>query len=391
MRTGKISAGETSLRKKNIFVFGSSLTSTYWNGAATYYRGIYKYLHRLGYRITFAEPAIYSRQDHRDGSNIDYAEVRVYQSPNDIPKLINEAARAQIVIKHSGVGAEDERLEREVLTCRSPETKVIFWDVDAPATLARVEANLSDPFRGLVPQYDTVFTYGGGPTVVAHYDRLGARLCVPIYNALDPETHHPVPPSTELACDLAFVGHRLPDREARVEEFFLRAASQAPDLSFVLGGEGWGEKKLPNNVRWIGHVGSDRHNLVNCSARMVLNINRDSMAKTGFSPPTRIFEAAGAGVCLITDAWKGIESFFAPETEILIARSARDIVNHLKRLSAADASNIGSAMLRRALSEHTYEARAREVHAALQTLFSEETSSQFQPDAVGYKLSQVPV
>ena len=99
-----MSVGETSLRKKNIFVFGSSLTSTYWNGAATYYRGIYKYLHRLGYRIIFAEPAIYSRQDHRDSSNIDYAEVRVYQSPNDIPKLINEAAHAQIVIKHSGVG-----------------------------------------------------------------------------------------------------------------------------------------------------------------------------------------------------------------------------------------------------------------------------------------------
>ena len=124
---------------------------------------------------------------------------------------------------------------------------------------------------------------------------------------------------------------------------------------------------------------------------VISNCGPWQMAKTGFSPPTRIFEAAGAGVCLITDAWEGIENFFTPEAEILIARSARDIVNHLKRLSAAEASNIGSAMLKRALSEHTYETRAREVHAALQTLFSEETSSRFQPDAVGYKLSQVPV
>ncbi len=384
-------AGQTRVGQMNIFVFGSSLTSTYWNGAATYYRGIYKYLNRLGYRITFAEPAIYGRQNHKDISDIDYAEVRIYQSPDDIPELIHHAAQAQIVIKHSGVGAEDELLERGVLTCRSPETKVIFWDVDAPATLARVEANLSDPFRGLVPQYDAVFTYGGGPGVAAHYDRLGARLCMPIYNALDSETHHPVPADAELACDLAFVGHRLPDRESRVEDFFLRAASMAPDFSFVLGGEGWGEKKLPRNVRWIGHVGSDRHNLVNCSARMVLNINRDSMAKTGFSPPTRIFEAAGAGACVTTDEWQGIERFFTPGTEILIARTARDVVNHLKRLSTVEASRIGFAMLKRALAEHTYETRACEVHAALQALFSEQSKPRFQPDAVGYKLSQVPV
>src|SRR5262249_21684931 len=156
----------------------------------------------------------------------------------------------------------------EVLTCRSPRTKVIFWDVDAPATLARVEMNTSDAFRGLIPQYDAILTYGGGPTVVAHYRRLGALNCVPIYNGLDPETHHPVLPDPGLRCDLAFVGHRLPDRESRVEEFFLRAARMAPEFSFILGGEGWSGKALPSNVRWIGHVASDRHNAVNCSARI---------------------------------------------------------------------------------------------------------------------------
>ena len=124
---------------------------------------------------------------------------------------------------------------------------------------------------------------------------------------------------------------------------------------------------------------------------MVLNINRDSMAKTGFSPPTRIFEAAGAGACVITDEWQGIERFFTPGTEILIARTARDVVKHLKRLSTAEASSIGSAMLKRALAEHTYEARACEVHAALQTLFSKQSKPQFQADAVDYTLSQVPV
>ncbi len=287
-----------------IFVFGSSLTSSYWNGAATYYRGIYKNLHALGHRITFAEPDIYSRQQHRDVAEINYADVLVYNSPVDIERMLSEACSADLVIKHSGVGADDERLEREVLNCRHAHTRVVFWDVDAPATLARVEGNLGDPFRQLIPQYDFIFTYGGGSAIVEHYIRLGARNCHPIYNALDPDTHHPVS---------------------------------------------------------IAHVPTESHNRVNCSARMVLNINRDSMAHTGFSPPTRIFEAAGAGACLITDAWPGIDSFFDVGREILVASSASDIVQMLRSVSTDNATQIGAAMRSRALRDHTYWLRAQQV------------------------------
>ena len=369
----------------NIFVFGSSLTSTYWNGAATYYRGIYKNLNNLGYRITFAEPAIYGRQEHRDSGEIDYANVLVYKSPDEIPRLIKEAAAADVVIKHSGVGDEDERLEREVLGCRSSKTRVLFWDVDAPATLSRIEDNLKDPFRELITEYDAIFTYGGGPAIVAHYSRFGAKRCVPIYNALDPATHYPNAADPTLACDLAFVGHRLPDREARVDEFFFRAAELAPEMSFVLGGEGWDGKKLPGNVRWIGHVPSNRHNAVNSSARMVLNVNRDSMAKVGFSPPTRVFEAAGAGACVISDHWEGIETFFAVETEILTALSGAEVVAHLRRVDSKQATKIGFAMLTRALREHTYESRARQVDEGLHAVMSEGLSepSRVKPGAKG--------
>lgn len=353
----------------NIFVFGSSLTSTYWNGAATYYRGIYKNLHSLGYDIIFAEPAIYDRQKHKD-AEIDYAQIRVYETPGDIPRLLDEARRADVIIKHSGIGAGDEVLEDCVLEYRSPHNRVIFWDVDAPATLTRIESDPLDPFRTLIPEYDAIFTYGGGTPVVTHYQRFGAQLCLPIYNGLDPESHHPVASDPSLACDLAFIGHRLPDREIRVEQFFLRAAELAPQMSFVLGGEGWGNKPLPSNIRWIGHVSSDRHNAVNCSARMVLNINRDSMAKVGFSPPTRVFEAAGAGACLITDAWEGVDQFFTPNSEILIAKSAEEVVEHLRRHTDSQATAIGQAMMRRALRQHTYASRAQEVHAAFQKLFS---------------------
>ncbi len=348
-----------------LFVFGSSLTSSYWNGAATYYRGVYKGLHALGHDVTFAEPDIYGRQQHRDSGEIGYARVLIYETPRDLDRMLGEAATADLISKHSGVGADDELLERAVLELKSESTQVAFWDVDAPATLARVEENPADRFRALIPEYDFIFTYGGGPPVVDTYLNLRARNCYPIYNALDPQTHHPVAADAALACDLAFVGHRLPDRERRVEEFFIRAAELAPELHFLLGGEGWAGKPLPANVRWIGHVGIADHNRVNCSARMVLNINRESMAGIGFSPPTRVFEAAGAGACLITDSWPGIDHFFALRREILVASSAEGIVRWLRMLDDTEAREVGEAMRARALRNHTYELRARQVDAIL--------------------------
>jgi spore maturation protein CgeB len=343
-----------------IFVFGSSITSSYWNGAATYYRGIYRQLNALGHQITFAEPVAYRRQEKRDAGDFSYVGSIVYETEDQLRDLLERARQADMVIKHSGVGVFDELLEEKILDCRTGTTTVAFWDVDAPATLARVESNPQDRFWRLIPEYDRIFTYGGGPPVVAHYLRRGAADCHPIYNALDPETHCPVEPDPGLACDLLFLGNRLPDREGRVDEFFLRAARLAPEFKFVLGGEGWGDKTLPENVRWLGHVATSDHNRVNSSARMVLNINRESMAGVGFSPPTRIFEAAGAGACVITDAWQGIEVFFEPGAEILVAESAEDVVHYLRVVSREDAMHIGAAMRRRALRDHTYELRARQ-------------------------------
>ena len=347
-----------------IFVFGSSITSSYWNGAATYYRGIYRNLALLGHRITFAEPDVYGRQQKRDPGDYSYVESLIYSAPADLARMCSLAAEADLIIKHSGVGADDAELESAVARGIDTEALRAFWDVDAPATLARVE-NDPDPFRALIPEFDFIFTYGGGPQVVDHYLRLGARNCHPVYNALEPETHHPVPKDFSLECDLLLVANRLPDRERRVEQFFIRAAGLAPDLKFILGGEGWGNKDLPKNVRWIGHVGTGDHNRVNCSARMVLNLNRDSMADVGFSPPTRVFEAAGAGACVITDKWAGIDTFFEPGREILVAGSAEEIIALLRRTTPEQAAKIGLAMRQRAQRDHTYTQRAAQVSELL--------------------------
>lgn len=352
----------------NIAFFGSSLVSAYWNGAATYYRGIIRALHRLGHRVTFYEPDAYDRQKHRDIPDPDWASVVVYPVDNHqhgVLRALEHAHGVDLLIKTSGVGVYDRFLESAVLEIKATHTLSLYWDVDAPATLDRVKANAADPFADQIPQYDLILTYGGGDPVVRGYKALGARMCVPIYNALDAHTHYPVPAEERFVCDLALLANRLPDREARVEEFFFEVARGLPNNTFVLGGSGWADKLMPANVKYVGHVYTRDHNAFNSSARTVLNVNRDSMASYGFSPPTRVFEAAGSASCLITDAWEGIETFLEPDREVLVARSGNDVARHLRTLGQCRARQIGEAALQRVLAEHTYQHRAKQLQQLL--------------------------
>ncbi|HVD38058.1 MAG TPA: glycosyltransferase [Solirubrobacterales bacterium] len=348
--------------------FGSSLVSAYWNGACTYYRGIVRALDARGHRVAFYEPDAFERQEHRDIDDPEWAQVVVYEPRDEgaVREVVVEAADADVVVKASGVGVFDAVLEEAVAALEGPEVRV-FWDVDAPATLAAMEADEGSPLRELIGRYDLVLTYGGGQPVIDRYAALGARACVPIYNALDPGTHHPEPARPDLACDLAFLGNRLPDREARVEEFFFRAVEALPQRTFLLGGNGW-EDRVEGlaNVRYLGHVPPGGHNALNRSALAVLNVSRESMAANGWSPATRVFEVAGAGGCLISDEWEGIEDFLAPGEEVLVARDGAEVVELLAGLDPEHARAIGEAALERVLAEHTYERRAAQVEAVLE-------------------------
>jgi spore maturation protein CgeB len=351
----------------HIAFYGSSLLSSYWNGAATYYRGILRALAAHGHRITFYEPDAYGRQQHRDLEPPPWAQVEVYSATVEAARAaIAAAVQADIVVKASGVGLFDDLLLEGLAEAHRDDSLYLFWDVDAPATLAEIGPSPDHPLRRLLPQLDLVLTYGGGPPVVSAYQSLGARFCTPIYNALDPDTHHPAASDPRFAADLSFLGNRLPDRERRVEEFFLEVATRLPEKRFVLGGSGWDSKALPRNVVALGHVSTEQHNAFNATPLAVLNIARDSMAQTGYSPATRIFEAAGAGACIITDAWTGIELFLQPGREILVARDGHDVAALLRSLTHGDARRIGARAYARVLGEHTYRQRAVEVNALLE-------------------------
>jgi spore maturation protein CgeB len=360
-------------RGLNIAFFGSSLVSAYWNGAATYYRGIVRALAGRGHRVTFYEPDAYERQAHRDMDDPSWAKVVVYE-PNyvEVLRAIESAANADLLIKTSGIGVFDEQLEALVPQIASPHTITAFWDVDAPATLDRVNKNPADEFRSQIPLYDLIFTYGGGPPVVDAYGRLGAKLCTPIYNALDTSTHFPVPGETRFEADLSLLANRLPDREARIEEFFLQVADNLPEKDFLLGGNGWGDKAVPKNLRLAGHVFTEDHNAFNCSSKLVLNVSRESMARYGYSPATRVFEAAGAAACVVTDAWKGVELFFEPGREILVAENGTDVERFAREVTSERAKSVGEAAYQKVRAAHTYEQRVDELERILdaKTCFS---------------------
>ncbi|MFA5529564.1 MAG: glycosyltransferase [Thiohalomonadaceae bacterium] len=351
----------------SIAFFGSSLVSAYWNGAATYYRGIIRALAARGHRVTFFEPDAYDRQQHRDmADDPPWARVVVYPATEEgVLRALEQTADADVIVKASGVGVFDALLEHAVPRVARPGALCVYWDVDAPATLARLHTDAQDPLCALIPEYHMVLTYGGGRPVVDAYLALGAAHCEPVYNALDPETHHPAAPDPRFAGNLGFLGNRLPDREARVQEFFLRAASLSPASRFLLGGAGWDDKPLPGNVRYLGHVYTHEHNVFNCTPTAVLNISRDSMAANGWSPATRVFEAAGAGACLITDTWDGLGDFLEPGHEVLVAEDGEHVAWWLGQLSLERARRIGERARQRVLREHTYAHRALQVEALL--------------------------
>ncbi len=349
-----------------IAFYGSSLVSSYWNGAATYYRGILGDLAARGHAITFYEPDAFDRQAHRDIAPPDWCRSVVYPATAEgLASVLAEAGSADVVVKANGVGVFDRELLEGIIAGARPGALRIFWDVDAAATLDEMRAEPDHPVRAALPHLDLVLTYGGGAPVVDAYRGFGAVECVPVYNALDPATHFPVAPDPRFAADLAFLGNRLPDREARVEEFFLAPAAALAERRFLIGGNGWETKAMPANVRHRGHVYTAEHNAFNATPLAVLNVARDSMANVGFSPATRVFEAAGAAACLITDAWEGIELFLAPDTEVLVARDGRDVADHLAALTPERARSIGTAALARVRREHTYALRGAQVDALL--------------------------
>ena len=326
-----------------IAFYGSSLLSSYWNGAATYYRGV-SWARSGGARLATSPSTSPPRSSASSIGDIDPPEW--CRAASSIPRptmglraVLAEAGEADIVVKANGVGVYDrELLEGTIARARrAGRAASIFWDVDAAATLDEMRARRERiPCCARCPTLDLVLTYGGGPPVIDAYEGFGATsLRARLQRARSRDASSPSRPIPASPCDLAFLGNRLPDREARVEEFFLQVPRRRCP-----------ERQLPDRRQWLGDEGDAaetcviaamstpaEHNAFNCDAQLaVLNVARDSAwPQVGFSPATRVFEAAGAAACLITDAWEGIEQFLTPDREVLVARDGQDVAGSSRR------------------------------------------------------------
>jgi len=247
----------------------------------------------------------------------------------------------------------DDGLERLLLSRLHPSDLLLFVDGDSPVTLKEIRNAPVHPLRDTLPRFDGVLVLAGGGRAAEEFRELGAHAVWWGYCAVDTDFWQPVDPAPELESDLLFVGNRLPDRDGRIQEFFLRSAALCPERRFLLTGMGWQDLALPANVRWSGHLSVEELRRAYASARLVLNVNREPMARYGYSPASRLFEAAACGACIVSDIWPGIKAIFIPGEEILLARGAEDVIAAISETGPARRAAVGAAARRRVESDYT--------------------------------------
>jgi spore maturation protein CgeB len=341
-------------------VFGLSVSSAWGNGHATLWRGLLGALGAMGHAAVFFERDTPYYAAHRDLTRAGGYDVVIYPSWDAV------AARAQRELADADVAIVTSYQADAPAACEmvlGSGTVRVFYDLDAPVTLASVERGERVPYvpEGGFAGFDLVLSFTGGAALEALRERLGARRVAPLYGSVDLETHRVSQRSGDYACDLSYLGTYARDRQPVVERLFLDVAARQPQRRFLLGGPMYPAEMLrPPNVVWLPHVAPPEHSAFYGSSRLTLNLTRDAMARSGFCPSARLFEAAACGTAIVTDAWEGLDRFFDLDREILVARSTDDVLRALALPDAA-ISAIGRQARQRAAAEHTARHRALEL------------------------------
>lgn len=344
-----------------LVVFGLTVSSSWGNGHATLWRGLCRALGRAGHRVVFFERDVPYYAVHRDLSASDDFVLVLYASFEDaLARARRELADADAAFVTSYC---PDAIAATELIFASRVAMRVFYDLDTPVTLERLDRGERVeylPEQGL-GAFDLVLSYTGGVALEQLRERLGASTALPLYGSVDPDAHRPARADERYRCSLSYLGTWAADRQAQLQALFLDAAQRVPAQRFVIGGSMYPADFpwLPN-VWFIRHVPPPEHSAFYCSSRLTLSITRAAMAAKGYCPSGRMFEAAACGVPLLSDWWEGIESFFEPDRELLIARTTEEACAALQR-SDEDLQRIGAAARARALAEHTAERRAAQL------------------------------
>lgn len=341
-----------------IVICGLSITSSWGNGHATTYRALARALHARGHEICFFERDLEWYASNRDMPEPPFCRVHIYERwPDTVPFLKRELADADVAVVGSyspdGVDAASAVLDSAVPI-------KAFYDIDTPITLAKLRAGEEEYLRrDQVSGFDLYLSFTGGPVLTELETKFGARCAVPLYCSFDPSRYRLSEPDARFCCDLSYMGTYAPDRQGKLEELLCCTATQLPDKNFIVAGPQYPPGiRWPQNVKRIIHLEPKTHPLFYSSSHFTLNLTRKEMVAAGYSPSVRLFEAAGCGAAIISDAWPGLDEFFVPKEEILIANSHYEMIDYLMSLSLKESRSIGRRAQERVLAEHSAERRA---------------------------------
>src|SRR5947207_3554086 len=343
-----------------ITFFGLTISSSWGNGHATPYRAIIRALHRLGHQAHFFEKDVHYYYSRRDFDSCGYCDLVLYGDWSQVrQKALRTAAQSDVVVTASYL-PEGQRISDEVLDLEGPVYG--FYDLDIPITLRTLQSGPLEYLRaGQIPAFDLVLSFTGGEVLTELEQKYGARMARPLYGCVDPDVYRRVQADPEFSCDLSYMGTFAPDRQPKLEELFLQPALREKDKRFLLAGSlyPW-EWQWPENVRRMDHVSPDMHPRFYSSSRLTLNITREEMARNGWCPSGRFFEAAACGTPVITDWWEGLDHFFNVAQDLRVVSTAEE-VEEVLRAPAAELHAIAEHARERVLNEHTGEVRARQM------------------------------
>jgi spore maturation protein CgeB len=347
-------------RQMKLVVFGLTVSSSWGNGHATLWRGLIRALVALGHQVTFFERDVPYYAANRDLHELEEgAALILYPSWDAVAASARQAIHAADVSIVTSY-CPDARDAYDLLMGEASGLKV-FYDLDTPVTLARLAAGEAVPYvpaQGL-GAFDLVLSYTGGEALRRLGSLLGARHVAPLYGHVDPAQHRRTAPVEVFRADLSYIGTYAADRQAALEALFVAPARTRPTLRFVLAGSSY-PPTFPwtNNIFFVSHLPPPDHAAFYSSSRVTLNVTRSDMAAMGHCPSGRLFEAAACGTPVLSDVWPGLDGFFEPGSEILVARTTEDALAALD-LSDAELRAISKAARERVLDEHTSMHRAR--------------------------------
>jgi spore maturation protein CgeB len=346
-----------------LVVFGLTVSSSWGNGHATLWRGLIRALAARGCRVVFFERDAPYYAENRDLTELPGAELVIYPAWEDVRDRVRRELRGADAVMITSY-CPDARPAAD-LAEDFPGLSV-FYDLDTPVTLARLGGDVAYlPADGL-GRFDLVLSYTGGAALPLLRERLAARRTAPLYGHASPEVHRPAPRPEGPRSDLSYIGTYAEDRQAALEALFIAPARMRPAERFVLAGANYPpDFPWTDNIWFMHHLPPGEHPGFFAGSRLTLNVTRRDMAAMGWAPSGRLFEAAACGCPVLSDDWEGLDAFFDPGTEILIARGTQDALAAMD-LTDAELARIGKAARERVLAEHTSDHRAAELLALLE-------------------------